>query len=329
MLNSSTNKSNSFLNLIPIYSLSPTKFTAEPQSYKAEKITLKGSIWGTLHLDPTFVRFSIHNNGIRPEKETAYAKFGSKTDHFIPKINKKKIFSLSDLVEVTERSFNLRNCALELFFSNGETLFFNVFEEKIQKEILDKLGKFNKKTKIIKKRASAFKDSGLMERWAKGELSNFDYLMAINRSAGRTYNDLQQYPVFPWVLIDFASSKLDFKNLEKTFRRLDLPVGALNAPRLKEFLERYMIMKGQEKDTEVKAFMYGSHYSGNAAVLSYMIRLEPVTSLCIKLQNGKFDDADRIFGSVEEVWNNVNSQFTDVKELVPEFYYGGSIFKNV
>ena len=31
-------------------------------------------------------------------------------------------------------------------------------------------------------------------------VSNFDYLMHLNMAAGRTTNDLNQYPVFPWVL---------------------------------------------------------------------------------------------------------------------------------
>ena len=33
-----------------------------------------------------------------------------------------------------------------------------------------------------------------------GALSNFEYLMRLNALAGRTYSDLTQYPVLPWVL---------------------------------------------------------------------------------------------------------------------------------
>lgn len=36
--------------------------------------------------------------------------------------------------------------------------------------------------------------------WLRGRISNFDYLMALNTAAGRTYNDLIQYPIFPWVI---------------------------------------------------------------------------------------------------------------------------------
>lgn len=37
------------------------------------------------------------------------------------------------------------------------------------------------------------------QRWEAGEISNFEYLMHLNSLAGRSYNDLNQYPVFPWV----------------------------------------------------------------------------------------------------------------------------------
>lgn len=39
----------------------------------------------------------------------------------------------------------------------------------------------------------------------RGEITNFEYLMHLNTMAGRTYNDLMQYPVFPWVLADYQS----------------------------------------------------------------------------------------------------------------------------
>jgi len=37
------------------------------------------------------------------------------------------------------------------------------------------------------------------QRWCAGEMSNFDYLMFLNTAAGRTFNDLGQYFIMPWV----------------------------------------------------------------------------------------------------------------------------------
>lgn len=49
-------------------------------------------------------------------------------------------------------------------------------------------------------------------RWLRREISNFEYLMRLNRLAGRTYNDLSQYYVFPWVLADYSSDTIDLRN---------------------------------------------------------------------------------------------------------------------
>lgn len=45
-------------------------------------------------------------------------------------------------------------------------------------------------------------------QWQSGLISNFDYLMYLNSLADRTFNDLTQYPVFPWVLADYKSPVL-------------------------------------------------------------------------------------------------------------------------
>ena len=59
-------------------------------------------------------------------------------------------------------------------------------------------------------------------QWQEGEISNFDYLMFLNKLSGRTFNDLMQYPIFPFVLADYTSSQL---NLDKqtSFRDLRKP----------------------------------------------------------------------------------------------------------
>lgn len=59
-------------------------------------------------------------------------------------------------------------------------------------------------------------------------------LWQLNLLAGRTYNDLNQYPVFPWVLADYNSDRLDL-NLASTFRDLSQPVGCLDKKRLAFF----------------------------------------------------------------------------------------------
>ena len=53
--------------------------------------------------------------------------------------------------------------------------------------------------------------------WQHGEITNFEYLMELNKLAGRTFNDLMQYPVFPFILSDYNSEELDLSQ-DTSFR---------------------------------------------------------------------------------------------------------------
>lgn len=51
--------------------------------------------------------------------------------------------------------------------------------------------------------------SDAVQLWREGLLTNWEYLTQLNKMAGRSYNDLMQYPVFPFVLADYTSQMLD------------------------------------------------------------------------------------------------------------------------
>ena len=69
-----------------------------------------------------------------------------------------------------------------------------------------------------------FAHSDMPQKWQRREISNFDYLMFLNTISGRTYNDLNQYPVFPWILADYESTELDLAS-PSSYRDLSKPVG--------------------------------------------------------------------------------------------------------
>lgn len=64
--------------------------------------------------------------------------------------------------------------------------------------------------------------------------------MHLNTLAGRSYNDLMQYPVFPWILADYDTEELDLSN-PKTFRDFAKPMGAQSVDRLEQFQKRYKV----------------------------------------------------------------------------------------
>lgn len=160
-------------------------------------------------------------------------------------------------------------------------------------------------------------------KWQRREVSNFEYLMFLNTIAGRTYNDLNQYPVFPWVLTNYESRELDLSQ-PSNYRDLSKPIGALNPSRRDYFEERYNTWEHES----IPPFHYGTHYSTAAFVLNWMIRLEPMTTMFLALQGGKFDHPNRLFSSVALSWKNCQRDTSDVKELIPEFFFLPEMFVN-
>ena len=156
----------------------------------------------------------------------------------------------------------------------------------------------------------------LRKQWQEGKVSNFEYIMALNSAADRSFNDLAQYPVLPWVIADYTSLVLDMSN-PSTFRDLSKPVGALDAARLEGYRKRY------EEMPEPK-FLYGTHYSTPGYVLHFILRKAP--DLMLHLQRGKFDAPDRTFWGVGSCFRSVTTNPADVKELIPEFYGGDGSF---
>lgn len=176
--------------------------------------------------------------------------------------------------------------------------------------------------------------SGITKQWQRGQLSNFDYLMKLNTFAGRTYNDLSQYPVMPWVIHDYTSAKLDLKD-PKIYRDLSKPMGIQDPTRVNEVYKRYQELKELYDNWERRRakgqldpfeppptvpYHYGSHYSNAGFVLYYLLRLEPYTTYARILQGGNFDHADRMFNSIPQTYANIMGA-SDYKELTPEFFY--------
>lgn len=139
----------------------------------------------------------------------------------------------------------LQFTAIEIFFNDlAQAVFLNFASQKdakhvgtvivsLRNESLFPRGSLKDKSGVISfvdRRTAIEIAETSRESWRRREISNFEYLMILNTLTGRSYNDLTQYPVFPWVLADYSSEKLDF-NKSSTFRDLSKPVGALDEKR--------------------------------------------------------------------------------------------------
>uniref|UniRef100_A0A8C6XE33 Neurobeachin-like protein 2 n=1 Tax=Naja naja TaxID=35670 RepID=A0A8C6XE33_NAJNA len=227
---------------------------------------------------------------------------------------------LAQLRELHLRRYNLRRSALEFFFIDQANYFLN-FKKMVRNKVYSTILSLQLPNQIYQGSRSPqdlLKASGLTQKWVCREISNFEYLMQLNTIAGRTYNDLSQYPVFPWILQDYVSETLDLSN-PAVFRDLSKPIGVANEKHAKDVKEKYESFEDPTGRTD--KFHYGTHYSNAAGVMHYLIRIEPFTTLHIQLQSGRFDCADRQFHSVPAAWQARLENPVDVKELIPEFFY--------
>ncbi|KAG8453968.1 hypothetical protein GDO86_000553 [Hymenochirus boettgeri] len=233
---------------------------------------------------------------------------------------------------IFSRRYLLQNTALEIFMANRVSVMFNFPDQSTVKKVVHCLPRVGIGTNFglpqtrrisLATPKQIFKASNMMQRWQHREISNFEYLMFLNTIAGRSFNDLNQYPVFPWVVTNYESEELDL-TLPSNFRDLSKPIGALNPKRAIFFDERYKTWE----DDQVPKFHYGTHYSTASFVLGWLLRIEPFTTFFLNLQGGKFDHADRTFSSISRAWRNCQRDTSDIKELIPEFFYLSEMFVN-
>ncbi len=252
------------------------------------------------------------------------------------------VWNANDIINVLQRYYRLRFVAAELFLLCRKAYFFNFNDYSVAtnfQNILRKLVRapymqpfLGRTPKAIIARALAPNSlSQLSIAWANREISNFEYLMRLNTIAGRTYNDLGQYPIFPWVLADYSSTNLDLRN-PRSYRDLRWPVGAQDLDQRDMLMTKYadlVAIYDPEDANTLTPFHFGTHYSVAGFVIWYLMRMEPYTSLHVQLQDGRIDRADRLFDSIEACWRGCLKNPSDVKELIPEFYYSPEMFMNL
>ena len=247
---------------------------------------------------------------------------------------------------------------MEIFTTTNKTFYFNFKFEKeredVINEILNKLGEHAKiiddlkETKDIfdnvigfenvfvtdsKAKGKKIKLSKRIEMWKEWKLTNYELLMWLNIYGNRSFNDISQYPVFPWVLNDYKDPLKNEIDKSYNLRDMSLPMGMMaldekGEQRKELFLLNYETLK-ESADEGMKPYFYGSNYSNPIYVCNYLMRIFPFTHIAIELQGSKFDQPDRLFLSVENSFYNSITQKTDVRELIPEFFYLPEIFLNI
>ena len=169
--------------------------------------------------------------------------FGS---YFICHPKDKDLYQISinykDIKWLFRRRYYYKNSGIEIFTTANKSFYLNFkFEEDreyVIKEIIEKIEDISliyddlkdpkdnfeniigfENSNVIfgnKKKNKKIKLSKKIELWKDWKISNFEFLAWMNIYGNRSYNDISQYPVFPWVLGSYEDPlKTKQKNLPK------------------------------------------------------------------------------------------------------------------
>ena len=259
-----------------------------------------------------------------------FNKLGKKN---LPKINKLKRFKrnkfiiilFDEIEEILERRFLLMWQSIEIILKNGKSYFFNLLTNEQSTMILDIFRNNNKTKNKIKTKDYFLKNiKKLTNEWQDEQITTYEYLLFLNKYSSRTYNDVNQYPVFPWIIKKYVSDK-DLKENKPKQRNFKFPMAAQDEESRKMALTRY---EDEESSKQSFPIHYGTHYSTSSYVYFYLMRQEPFTTLLIKLQGYKQENPDRMFYSIIDTLY-ILEQGHDNRECIPDVICKAEQFINL
>ena len=275
--------------------------------------------------------------------------------------NKKIKIELDDIRLVLSRIYFYRDSALEIF-TETKSYFFNFFSKEKKDSLIitflfpcvksyfpinvggNRIGYMKLNKKIIDKN----KFANLIEidnnfinlissQTSKGglcEMCNFDIIMIINLISNRSFSDLYQYPIFPVLyLYDKQNNVIDrdfkehigFQEKSETskFRK------SLILEIYEESANENIYEDNEQNEENEQIYCFNTHYSNSVYTSNFLIRLFPHSFLAIEFQGNGFDDPNRLFYSIESVFYSISTNKSDLRELIPEFFYLPEMFMNI
>ena len=178
-----------------------------------------------------------------------------------------------DIKYIFLRKYFYQSTAMEIYTVNNKSYFFNFKSNFDFSKYINQLLYFmhtreiktedNKGKKLLgyehmfgvsgDKKIKSYYISNKMEEWQNYKISTMEYLMWMNIYSGRSFNDLTQYPVFPWIISNYRTDDLEDEN---NFRNLSIPIGMMeyndnekSIMRKETFIDTYDTVKNDLKES--------------------------------------------------------------------------------
>ncbi len=134
--------------------------------------------------------------------------------------------SINNILLIFKRTYFYRDNSVEIFTIHHKSFYFKFKNEIIRDLFLQEITKnlqflqiktIDKKILGYYKNIEKFKDNfsnfdNLSKIWKNWKMSNLEYLMYLNIFGNRSYRDLHQYPIMPWILTNYLKETNEFDN---------------------------------------------------------------------------------------------------------------------
>lgn len=201
---------------------------------------------------------------------------------------------------ILHRTFYSQPTGIEIFSRNGKAMllrFPDLNSFNILKQIKDKAPTSSKIIIQTTPYAEFFSALHYTNDWIDKKISNFDYLMLLNRYSGRSFNDINQYPILPWIISDYKSAELDTTD-----------------PTVFRDLHKTMISIGEERLNRLIT-------QNTLALDKYLITPQNVIESLESLEPFSSMQCEEHITSISEMYNKATTDDNDYRELVPEFFF--------
>ena len=290
-----------------------------------ELVTAEYIYFGKMYFFNDFIYFDSEKKDPRDDAVNDMKNFCkiSIRNEYNKSIKQKSILIFNvDIYQIIQRRTLLVNQSIEIFCHNGKSYFFNFFRTENVYQAYNYFKEIKKKYQIILFDINNNHDDikSMTQNFQKGRITNYEYLILLNKYSTRTYNDLSQYPIFPWLINEYDKIQkilmsLDNKETinEKEFRDMKYPISLQTE---KKRIEAKAYFKDEENEFPRHL---NTHYSTSAYLYYYLARMNPYGLNLIKLQNYSLEDSKRMFLSFKET-KEILSNNSDNREMIPDFF---------
>ena len=118
---------------------------------------------------------------------------------------KQLLIFLNDIEEIVERRVLLMWQGVEFYLKDGRSYFFNFLEKRKCQKFLKHLLENEEIKQLFHSKDYLSRNKNIETAWEKDNITNYEYLLFLNKYGGRSFNDPSQYHVFPWIILDFKN----------------------------------------------------------------------------------------------------------------------------